>query len=326
MFRLILFALVFSPALAAARLGQSYNFGDLRVQVVFTDGRKCAMQSRVQMMEGLSNIPVAEGYTSAEGMIEFSRLAAGTYHLIVSGEGIETSDSGMIEVDSRKTTQSILVTVKRTGEDQGDDRSKTPKIAAAALNIPEGAQKEFSKASEFITKENWKEAIERLLKAVSIYPQYAAAYNNLGVAYGRLGDRGKEREALQRAIDLDDHFASAFVNLAHLDILNRNFASAETLLGKATAADPGNPQTLTLLANVQLLQQHYDDAIANCRKVHALTHDPHALTHYIAARALEHENRLREAAEQLQIFLAEEPSGARADAVRKELASLGKIP
>lgn len=321
--RLILFALVLSPAFAAAQFGG--NSGDLRVQIVFPDGRKCTMQSLVQMMEGASNVPVADGYTNDEGWIEFHRLPVGTYHLIVSGEGIETADSGMIELDARKTTQSILVTVKPTEEDQGNGTSKTAKVAAADLNIPQAARKEFDQASEFLTKENWKEAIERLLKAVSIYPKYAAAYNNLGVAYARLGDLGKEREVLQRAIDLDDHFAPAYVNLAQLNIRDRNFASAETLLGKATASDPGNAHTLTLLANVQLLQQHYNDAIANCRKVHAIAHDPHALAHYIAARALEHENRLPEAAEQLQTFLVEEPSGARADAVRKELAGIGKV-
>jgi len=54
--------------------------------------------------------------------------------------------------------------------------------------------------------------------------------------------------------------------------------------------------------------------------------DPHALAHYIAARAWEHENRPAEALTELQTFLQEEPSGPRADAVRKEIAGLQNQP
>jgi hypothetical protein len=48
------------------------------------------------------------------------------------------------------------------------------------------------------------------------------------------------------------------------------------------------------------------------------------VVHYIAARALEHENRLPDALAQLQIFLTEEPQGARADHVREEISQIQK--
>jgi predicted Zn-dependent protease len=96
-------------------------------------------------------------------------------------------------------------------------------------------------------------------------------------------------------------------------------------VNKATGADPEDPQTLVLLANVELLDQHYDEAIANCRKVHSMVHDSQALVHYIAARALEHENRPADAVTELQTFLKEEPTGPRAEAVRKEMAGLQRL-
>ncbi len=78
----------------------------------------------------------------------------------------------------------------------------------------------------------------------------------------------------------------------------------------------------TALANVELLDKHYEAAIATCRTVHSRPHQSYALIHYIAARAYEHESRLSEAAAEFETFLQEEPSGARADAVRKELAAI----
>jgi cytochrome c-type biogenesis protein CcmH/NrfG len=98
---------------------------------------------------------------------------------------------------------------------------------------------------------------------------------------------------------------------------------AESLLDRASSADPANAQTLTLLANVELLQQHYDQSIAVCRKVHSLP-GSHALVHYIAAHAFEHEKNFSAAAAEFQTFLKEEPTGERAEAVRKQLSNLPK--
>ena len=302
-------------------LAAAQQNGNLRVEVVFGDGRRCNIVVHVQLMSSAGTSVAAESYTNDSGSAELLNLAAGTYHVVVSGQGIETSDSGVFEVDSRKLTQSIMVTVRRL-EDANDAKAKgASTIAAQDLNIPENAVSEFNRAIDLMNRQEWKKAIERLTRAVALYPHYAAAWNNLGAAYAHLGDRPHEQEALEKAVSLNDHLAPAFVNLAKLAIADRNMGRAETLLDKASTADPANAQTLTLLANVELLQQHYDQAIAACRKVHSLP-GSHAVVHYIAAHALEHEKNFSEAEAEFQTFLKEEPSGERAEAVKKQLSNL----
>jgi tetratricopeptide (TPR) repeat protein len=216
------------------------------------------------------------------------------------------------------------VTVKRTGEnDDGPINRPGPgTVAAADLNVPESAKREYEKSAVPFNKGDWKKAKEQMLKAIAIYPEYATAYNDLGVVYGRLGDRVHEREALQKAVSLNDHFAEAYVNLGKMAIADHNFPQAEGFLNKASGSDPSNPQTLMLLANVQLMNQHFDESVANCHKVHSLPHKLQTLVHYIAARALMHQNRSAEALTELQTFLTEEPSGPRADVVRVEIGQL----
>jgi tetratricopeptide (TPR) repeat protein len=319
----LLVLLLLSPVSA------QFRTGNLKVRVTFTDGRRCDIPVHIQLMGGASTSPVAETYSNDAGMAEFDNLEVGTYHLIASGEGIEDSDSGIFEVDARRTSQSVYMAVTRVQDrDHANGTGlEATTIAAADLSIPESAAREFDKATGFMAKHDWKKAIERLNKALDLYPQYAAAYNNLGVIYARLGERDREREALQKATSLNDHFAPAFVNLAKMAIADRNFAVAEAFLDKAAGMDPANSQTLVLLANVELLDLHYDQAIANCRKAHSsLAQEPHALAHYIAARAFEHENQLSDAVVELQTFLIEEPSGGRAEAVRKELTGLQTHP
>jgi len=49
----------------------------------------------------------------------------------------------------------------------------------------------------------WKEAAYRWQKAVQIDPTYAAAWNNLAVAYEQQGNFDKAREAYEKAVELD---------------------------------------------------------------------------------------------------------------------------
>jgi Tfp pilus assembly protein PilF len=49
----------------------------------------------------------------------------------------------------------------------------------------------------------WKEAAYRWEKAVQIDPTYAAAWNNLAVAYEQQGNFDKAREAYEKAVELD---------------------------------------------------------------------------------------------------------------------------
>jgi tetratricopeptide (TPR) repeat protein len=315
---------LFLPLLLVCSAAAQFQTGTLKVRVTFLDGRPCTLQLRVQLMSSASTTPVAEGYTNDAGMVQFNNVEVADYHVVISGEGIVETDSGMFEVDNRRGSQYLYVSVKRTA-DASQANANWPGsalVAAVDLNIPASAAKQFDKATALMAKQEWKKAVARLRQALALYPRYAGAYNNLGVAYANLGDRASERAALQKAVDVNDHFAPAYVNLARMAIVDRDFPTAETLLNRASAIDPSDLQTLLLLSNVELLNKHYELAIANCRKMHSSSQTPHALVHYIAARAYEHEGRPLEAAAEFRTFLQEEPSGERAEAVRKELASL----
>jgi len=317
---LVAFLLALVPC-TVAQFGSQGQTGNIRVRMVFENGRRCNIHAHAVLMAGASTSPVADAYTDDECMVGFDNLPVGSYHMSVTGDGIQDTDSGLFDVDNRKISQFVFITVKPK-ESVAETTGAGPIVAAVDLNIPKKARKEFDKANELIARQDWNHAKDELMKALAIYPQYADAYNNLGVVYARLGDSAHEREVLQKAVSLNDHLASAFVNLGKMDIKERNFPEAETQLAKAANIDPNDAQTLMLLANVELLNQHFDAAIAHCNKVHSMPHEGQTLVHYIAARALEHENRPADAVVEFRIFLQEEPSGPRADAVRKELSAM----
>jgi tetratricopeptide (TPR) repeat protein len=300
--------------------------GSIKVRVTSKGSGTCALRASVSLVSA-SGAHIAEDLTNGDCEVYFVNLAAGGYHVVVSGSGIETSNSGRLDLDSRGR-QDLDVRVKYVS--QASQRGATgmahPLVAAVDLNIPASARKEFDKANQFVARGNWQKAVERLNKAIAIYPHYAEAYNNLGVVYGRLGSRVQNLEALQKAVSLNDHFAPAYLNLARVAIADRDFAQAEALLTRATSIDPTDSQILSLLAHVEFLNHHYDQALSDCRRAHSATRGEHAVVHYVAARIFEEENRPTDALAELQTFLSEEQSGPRADAVRREIVTLQQRP
>jgi tetratricopeptide (TPR) repeat protein len=301
-----------------------HQAGNVHVYVTYADDRAVTTQVKVGLISGTSGAQVEELFTNDRGEATFLNVSLGNYHLSVSGEGIQATQSDSFEVDERKSTQSVLVRVQPAAGSAAATQSGGGTVSANDLKLPKKASKEFDKATKLIAKQDWQAAIDQLNKALAIYPAYAEAYNNLGVVYAHLGDPNKERDALQKAIAADAHFAPALVNLARLDMKEQNYAAAEAHLTQATAADPTDMRALVLLAQVQLLDHHYEDAIASADKVHGMSHGSFAVVHYLAARACERLNRFPDAMNEFNLFLAEEPTGDRANAARQEMAAIQK--
>ena len=58
----------------------------------------------------------------------------------------------------------------------------------------------------------WREAIYRWQKATELDPTYAAAYNDLAIAYEHEGQLDKARKAYEKAIELDPNNAQVRQN------------------------------------------------------------------------------------------------------------------
>jgi Flp pilus assembly protein TadD len=54
-------------------------------------------------------------------------------------------------------------------------------------------------------KELWREALYRWKRAVEVDPTYAAAYNDLAIAYEHEGQFEEARKAYDKALELDPH-------------------------------------------------------------------------------------------------------------------------
>ena len=321
--RIFVVLLVFVSLLGLSAAGQFASNESVldhvvRVHVSFQNGSGCDGSTKIELLQ--SESLAASGFADKNCNVDLLGVAPGAYHLVVSGRGFAGIEAGEITLN-RFDSGPIEVQVPRQGiQDEAGWNSTTTSVAD--LRIPKRAAKEFSKASHAMAQQDWKSAATSLERAIGLYPQYAAAYNNLAVVDARLGDRTKEAIDLRRAIAIDNRYVDAYVNLARMDIAENKFSDAEIALRKATALSSEDGVILVLLTYAEFMNHHPEDAVKDCRKVHALNSVPHAFAHWTAAFALEQQNQIAEAGAEFRTFVAEEPAGDRADGARKELANI----
>ena len=73
----------------------------------------------------------------------------------------------------------------------------------------------------------WREAIYRWEKAVELDPSYAAAFNDLAIAYEHEGQLDKARKAYEKAIELDPNSSEIKQNFELFKEINDRSGSAK---------------------------------------------------------------------------------------------------
>jgi len=153
-------------------------------------------------------------------------------------------------------------------------------------------------------------AIEHLSKSVQIYPSFVSAHNALGTAYLNESQNELARGEFAKAVALDSHLPNSYLNLACAQLALQQYPDAEKSLQSAAAIAPLDPQLIQARSYAEFMNHDYAAVIADAHSVHSRKHDGSAIVHYFAAGALEAQNRLPEAQQEMETFLAEDPKAA----------------
>jgi tetratricopeptide (TPR) repeat protein len=278
---------------------------------------------RVRLVTG-AGVPVTDSFTDRDGRVKFRVTFSGEFRLEVSGTPIVGTTVTNFRVEEMDKSKTVLVSVKPKVE--GDTAaSKAPAqtaTSAAELHIPAEAHKAFEKGMEAWQHNDYTKAAEQFEKAVTLFPQYDSAFNNLGVMYFHMNQVEKARAAFEKSVALNDKNADADRNLARILINDGNFARAQELLHKSLMVEPLNTVTLTLMCVADIQAGDDDGALAMARKTHQLPHEGYSVVHFVAGQAYEHKGDAKAAYDEYQTYLQESPSGSESVQVRKALARL----
>jgi Flp pilus assembly protein TadD len=318
----LLFLLLVTSIASAQRGGvRSQPTGvEIQVRVTYPNEQPGPQQLRVDLLNS-SGVSVMETFTNDLGQADFKLTGSGSFRVKVSGSGIETAVSEQMQIGDSDRFQQVYLQVHPTSDPASNSEADHGAMTSASeLKIPSGARKSFEKGSEALQQKDFKKAVDLFQKATTAYPEYDAAYDNLGVALMSLGQTANARSAFEQAVRLNDKNAAADRNYSRLLINDKEYAPAKELLQKALMVEPQDPSSLTLLAIAQLQTGDYDGALQSALKVHQLSHEGYAVVHYIAGSVFESKHELENAATEYQMYLRESPDGPEADQARAGVA------
>ena len=264
----------------------------------------------------------AEAFTNQEGVAMFQGVRPGNYRLRIEGAGIIAAKTDTISIYRGDGThlEYVRVSTKNPGGPPGGN------VSATDLQVPDKARKEMDMGVEAIAKSDLALATEHLEKAIEIYPQYARAWNNLGVVRMRVGDKQGARAAWEQAIAADDKLSVAYLNLARLAISEKRPVDAEELLRKGLVTEPDDPSALLLMSTANAMRGDWADALANARRVRTES-DPKkfAEAHRIAGEALTELGQPEDALVEYEAYLRDYPDSPQADHIHQQIATAQKM-
>jgi Tfp pilus assembly protein PilF len=147
-----------------------------------------------------------------------------------------------------------------------------------------------------------------LQAVIASHPDYAEAYNSLGVVYSRQRQHTRAAAAFAKVLELDPTSATAYENLGVDDIGSGDLDAAVTALKHALELDPRLPGAHNALATAYMRLHRSADAIEEWRTAVKLdSHLYDAL--YNLGTVLYDAGRLDEARPYLRRFVEEAPPG-----------------
>ena len=220
------------------------NGGNHIVQgkIFFPSGRRAEGTIEVKLQSLItSEITV---FADSSGSFTFGALAPGNYTLVVNaGDQYEIArEAVMIDSDLRMSRSgvalnsgqrryTVMVTLKTKREVKTSAKGSV--VNASLAEVPESARELYQKALDLIKTGDLAGAVESLRTAVSLYPKFPLALNELGVQYLKLGQAAKAVEPLRSASRLSPDAFTPKLNLGIALLDTKQFAEAETQLRDA---------------------------------------------------------------------------------------------
>lgn len=297
----------------------------LQVIVNYGIGQDAVPYATVELMDSVGGSSAMDKkLTDRDGRVEFNTYT-GSHRVRITADGAYPYEGDFLigPVETFHVENFRLRRNADTVERSAEGKATVPLIR---LKIPEKARKEFEKGSKAIEQKQWAESRRHFQAAIALYSDYDLAYNGLGIACTEMNDLPEARQALRKAVELNDKFAGAERNLARIMLADHNYEEAASLLNQSLTIEPQNAWALTNAAYAELELHRFKEAAEHALRVHALPHQGLANAHVIAAYALQALGRRMEAVAQWKEYLKEDPKGPNAQHARDELAALTKPP
>ena len=305
--RLLVLALVASSSVTAWA-------GFIRGQVRFDNGQPAdhvIIRLRSDMLAFQT-----ETQTDIQGKFDFDGLPLTTFHLTIEGQGFRTYESHIDISMSKMAYEQITLQLDKEPEAKAvPAEGPAGSLNARIAQIPPKARKEFDAGKQRMQAQDAIGSAQHFQKAIALYPQYAEAYQLLGVVHLEGGKFQEAEPELEKSVEIEPNMSTAHFALGVCRNLMAKYPEAETALLRGLELDPEAADGHYELAKTYWVLGRWQDSEPHAQKAVALKPNdgpPHVLLGDIALRKRDPQGALKEYQEYLRL----EPKGPMAEGTR----------
>lgn len=300
--------------------------GSIRGRVVLPSGAFVSDAIKITLHNSRGTQTVA--YTDQQGQFEIAGLAPGNYALEAETDREQRFEVGVERVQVHRGTPSIVTVHLKEKKPAAQPQASGEVVSVGELTkeIPPAAVKEFNRASKAAKEGKIAEAITHLEKAISIYPVYLMAHNDLGTHLLQQGKLEEATEKFRRAIEIDSKAFNPRLNLGITLMQQHKFSEAAETLEKALALNASSPAAHLYagLAFVEL--QDFERAEKELQAAYHLGGSQFALALFHLGQLHLSKGERAQALKAFESYLHETPGAVNAQQVRQLIGMLRQSP
>ena len=199
-------------------------------------------------------------------------------------------------------------------------------ISMTSLKAPKQAKKAFDEGRKAMGKKKWPEARQQLEKAVGLYPQYAAAWCDLGRTLEESGNIPEARKAYAQALTADTKFVTPYLQLAGIAAKEGNWRDVADTTDRIVKLNPSDFPGMYIynsIANFNL--KEFAAAEKSAREALRLdTQHRFPQANRILGAILARKGEFTEAATYMKAYIQIAPEASDVELVRKQLVEVEK--
>jgi len=335
----LLFACAIALGLLSGTLAASASAQEISIDTKYksADSNNAVIEGRVTLPSGFAadrNVRVtlknslsilSTLYTNKHGEFHISNLSEGIY--FVQAEVDDRSFEPVIEKVALGRGMVWELTLQLREKKSPPSMSTGSRVVSAAelrQSVPATAKKEYGLGLKSVSKGEFQKAAAHFQEAISIYPEYLAARNDLGAQYLKLKQLDEAEKHFRIVLEQDPKNFNAKFNLGLVRVERKDYLDAILQLNQAIAIDSARPAARLWLGVALLETGDQAGAERELTKALVMGGAECVAAHYHLARIYVARGDKTEALRAVQAYLEDAPKGEYAQEARQLEAQLKK--
>ena len=254
-----------------------------------------------------SQVVLFTRFTGKHGEFRFDNLSEGVYYVRAETDDFEAAEQQIAL--GRGIVAELNLQLREKKLHYSYNTSRVVSVAELRQAVPNAARKEYEQGLKAVNKGDVATAATYFEKALSIYPEYLAARNDLGAQFLKLKRIDEAEKNFQMVLANDPKNFNAKFNLGLVRVERKDYAEAIAQLNQAIVLDSSRPVARLWLGVALLESGDLVSAEKELMKSLVMGGAECTAAHYHLARIYVSRGDSAEAFRSVRAYLDEAPKG-----------------